>query len=159
MFTVYDGRRALKFEGTELSSSSSKNTGQYKKDRWIEFTLYKTKKGHYVLSRVGASNIFHHASCPTVRRNGLDPLPSETLPDTMVPCKNCMPSKSDELIFPEMPRRWAQVSDTADGVIKSLKQYDEGGTEYLTDVAKVLLETASAKDEEIFSAFYTEWIQ
>lgn len=156
MHTVQDGARTLKFDGVELAFSTSKDRRKF---RWIEFRLYRTQKGHYVLSRVGASVIYHHGTCPTVQRNNLDPLPTETLPHGMLPCPDCAPDPlEDELLYPEMPRKWAQVSDTADGVVQSLKQYDSKGTEYLTDVARNLLEDAAKVDNGIASAYFTEWI-
>jgi hypothetical protein len=156
MHVVQDGSRNLKFEGKELAFSSSREKN---KTRWIEFTLFRTEKGHYVLSRVGVSVVYHHGTCPTVKRNNLDPLPSETIPTFMIPCDDCLPDlESDELVYPETDRKWAQVSDSAEGVVSSLKQLDSRGTEYLTVVARVLLERAAEKDSDISDAFYTEWV-
>lgn len=156
MFTVKDGNRSLKFDGAELAHSSSKSRG---KGRWVEFSLYRTPRGDYVLSRVGVTLHYHHGSCPVVRRNSIDPLPSETLASNLIPCDQCSPDKkTDELLYPELPRYWAQVSTSPEGVIASLKKYDESGTEYLTDVARRLLEQAAENDKDISDAFYTEWI-
>jgi len=157
MHVVQDGSRNLKFEGTLLAHSSSRTRN---KPRWIEFSLFKTGKGHYVLSRVGISLIYHHGTCPTVRRNDLDPLPSEVIPEGRIPCYDCQPDlHTDELVYPEMDRKWAQVSDSAQGVVSSLLQTDENGTDYLTEVARTLLERAAEKDAQIANAFFTEWIE
>src|SRR5690606_16995614 len=156
MYVVQDGSRNLKFEGTLLAHSSSRTRN---KPRWIEFSLYRTTKGHYVLSRVGVSLVFHHGTCPTVKRNDLDPLPSEVIADNKIPCYDCQPNlEIDELVYPETERKWAQVSDSAQGVVSSLMQTDANNTVYLTEVARSLLQKAAEKDSQIADAFYTEWI-
>lgn len=156
MHVVQDGSRNLKFEGTLLAHSSSRTKS---KPRWIEFSLYRTVKGHYVLSRVGISLVVHHGTCPTVKRNALDPLPSEVLLDGRIPCYDCQPDlEVDELVYPETDRKWAQVSDSAQGVVSSLMQTDANGTDYLTEVARTLLVKAADGDSQIADAFYTEYI-
>ena len=67
-YETRDGARRIRFEGVELASSSSEYPG---KPRWIEFTLYKTKGGHYVLYRVGRSFVYHTRDCPIVIKNRL----------------------------------------------------------------------------------------
>ena len=56
MFEVKDGSRTLQFKGRLLAESSSWRRGS---TRWIEFALYRTENGSYVLSRIGVSLIFH----------------------------------------------------------------------------------------------------
>ena len=56
MFEVKDSSRTLQFNGKLLSKSSSWRKGSV---RWIEFALYKTENGSYVLSRIGVSLIYH----------------------------------------------------------------------------------------------------
>ena len=73
MHEVKDGSRTLQFSGKLLAESSSWRQGSY---RWIEFKLYKTDNGSYILSRVGVSLIFHGAACPLVKRYGLNEMPS-----------------------------------------------------------------------------------
>lgn len=51
-FTVQDGRRQVQFEGRRLASASSEASG---KRRWVEFTLYRTAGGMYVLHGIGRS--------------------------------------------------------------------------------------------------------
>lgn len=156
MYTVKDGLRSLQFEGEEIAHSTSKT--RYK-HRWIEFSLYRTTSGRYVLSRVGMSLYFHHEGCSVVRRNKIHSVPAENLPESLVECEDCRPSRSlDADLYPESPRYWAQTIESAEGVVSSLKKVDEHGTEYLTDVAKRLLEVASLHDQDIYDAFYTEWI-
>lgn len=156
MYSVKDGDRVFRFEGQHLAHSTSGHTG---KGRWIEFDLYKTTTGGYVLSRTGFTLFYHFGACPVVRRNGLDPLPSENIPTNSVPCPDCRPNtKSDTLLYPEHPRYWAQVCGTADGVVSCLKQQDENGTLYLTNVARLLLVQAAKSDEQIRDAYYVEWV-
>jgi len=56
MYEVKDGARTLQFDGLVLGKSSSWRKGSY---RWIEFELYRTESGSYVLSRIGVSLIYH----------------------------------------------------------------------------------------------------
>jgi len=156
MITVQDGLRNLKFEGELLAASSSRIK---KKFRWVEFRLYRTESGRFVISRVGVSMIYHQKACSVVSRNNIAPVPSNAIGVNLVPCDDCRPDKDhDYELYPETSRYHAQILDTAEGVVSSLKKYDEFGTEYLTIVAKKLLEEASKKDNEIHSAYYEEWI-
>ena len=68
MFEVKDGDRTLQFHGHYLGSSTSWRRGS---TRWIEFDLYKTDGGMYVLSRVGVSLVYHGAACSIVKKYGL----------------------------------------------------------------------------------------
>lgn len=156
MHTVQDGTRSLKFEGVQLAHSSSEGPG---KSRWVEFSLFRTSNGKYVVSRTGVSVTFHRAQCPVVKRNGIDPLPEETVADFMVPCRDCRPVRDNEqYLYPETSRHRAQVCRSAEGVLSYLKQYDSQDTEYLTDVARRLLEQASEVDDDISDVFYVEYI-
>ena len=67
MIQVKDGSRTLQFSGTLLGKSSSWRNGS---TRWIEFALYKTENGSYVLSRIGVSVVYHGAACHLVKRYG-----------------------------------------------------------------------------------------
>ena len=159
MIQVKDGARTLQFTGTLLGKSSS-----YRKDslRWIEFELYKTENGSYVLSRVGISVIYHCAACHLVKRYGLqevsiDDVDKERL-QQFVPCDVCNPSFEADMIFPEKNRHWAQVSDDPNAVLEALYKYDNGGARYLTNVAQRLLEQAAAVDKNIESIYKIEVI-
>lgn len=158
MYEIQDGLRTIKFEGEMLSSSTSRT----KKPRWIEFRLYKTKGGSYILSRIGMSLTYHHSACKIVDRNGILPVPSENISRNMIPCEDCRPNRNLDLeLYPETPRHWAQRFDPeigAEGLVESLKREDEFGAEYITNVAKKLLIDAAKKDDEIHAAFYTEWV-
>lgn len=156
MYTIQDGARVLKFEGQELAQSSSQEPG---KTRWVEFSLYRTRNGKYVVGRVGVSMTFHKSSCAVVKRNNIDPLPAQVISSNLQPCRECSPSREAETyLYAETPRHRAQICTTARGVVDSLKQYDSRNTEYITDVARRLLEDAAKIDEDISDAFYVEYL-
>lgn len=155
MYEVKDGARTLQFNGVKLGSSSSYRPGSV---RWIEFALYKTESGSYVLSRVGVSLVYHAANCPLVRRYGLTEQGVDTLDPEAVPCPECRPTMNVPLVFPEKYRWWAQVSEDADAVLDALYKYDDSGARYLTKVAQRLLEEASENDPEVDSIYRVELI-
>lgn len=155
MINVKDGARTLQFNGELLGESSSWRKGS---TRWIEFELYKTESGSYVLSRVGVSLVYHGAACPLVKRYGLQEISfSELVPDS-IPCEQCYPTEEVDLVFPEKHRYWAQVSEEPTAVLDALYKYDDGGARYLTNVAQRLLEAASKKDSDIESIYRIELI-
>ena len=155
MFEVKDASRTLQFSGKLLAKSSSWRHGSY---RWIEFELYKTDNGTYILSRVGVSLVFHGAACPLVKRYGLIEAPSSALEDDALPCDTCNPTFTVPVVFPEKYRYWAQVSEEAVPVLESLFKYDDGGARYLTKVAERLLDDASEVDAAIAKIYRTEVI-
>lgn len=159
MIQVKDGSRTLQFNGTLLSKSSS-----WKRDsqRWIEFELYKTESGSYVLSRVGVSVIYHGAACNLVRRYGLNEVPTDSVSSEKIElftaCDSCSPTLDLPVIFPEKDRHWAQVSDEPAAVLEALYKYDDGGARYLTNVAQRLLDEAAAVDSAIEAIYKIEMI-
>lgn len=155
MLEVRDGDRTLQFEGTLLARSSSERRGIY---RWIEFQLYVTRSGSYILSRIGVSLIFHGAACSLVRRYSLTEVPASTISLEGLPCDECRPTLEADLLFPEKHRYWAQVSDGPAGVLDALYKYDDNGTKYLTNVARRLLEIACSSDPEIAEKYLRETI-
>jgi hypothetical protein len=156
MYEVKDNKRTLKFDGVLLAFSTSFRPGV---KRWIEFQLFRTLGGSYVLARVGETHLYHDPNCAVAERNGLTRIPRVALQKGSMPCEVCQPDRTDsELISPEMPRYWAQVSDTAEAVVDSLYKYDEAGARYLTGVAERLLEEASAVDAQIEGAYRVETI-
>ena len=154
-FQVKDGPRTLQFNGRLLGESSSWRRGS---TRWIEFALYKTDNGSYVLSRIGVSLVFHGAACALVKRYGLLESPSENLSEDAIPCEDCNPSDNIPLVFPEKNRTWAQVSEDPEAVLEALYKYDQGGARYLTHVAQRLLEAASKHDDKIDAVYRIETI-
>jgi hypothetical protein len=154
-FKVKDGSRTLQFNGRLLGESSSWKKGS---TRWIEFSLYKTDNGSYVLSRVGVSLVFHGAACALVKRYGLVEGSVDSLSEGALACEECNPSYELPLVFPEKNRTWAQVSDDPEAVLEALYKYDQGGARYLTHVAQRLLEEASPHDEKIDYVYRIETI-
>lgn len=155
MLEVKDGARTLQFKGSLLGKSSSKRRDSV---RWIEFELYKTESGSYVLSRVGVSLVFHGAACHLVKRYGLQERPSDDLSNLAVPCEECDPDDSLDLVFPEKYRHWAQISDKPDAVLEALYKYDDNGARYLTGVAQRLLQDAAKLDSKIADIYNYEII-
>ena len=155
MYEVKDGSRTLQFSGRLLSESSSWRRAS---TRWIEFKLYKTENGSYVLSRVGVSLVFHGAACPLVKRYNLVESSTSKLLEDAIPCEECQPSFDLPVVFPEKYRHWAQVSEDPDAVLEALYKYDQGGARYLTNVAQRLLEDASEQDERIEAVYRVELI-
>lgn len=155
MYEVKDGSRTLQFNGVLLGKSSSWRKGS---NRWIEFSLYRTENGSYILSRVGVSLVYHGAACPLVKRYGLIESDISNLQEDSTPCDECKPSRELPVIFPEKYRNWAQVSEDPEAVLEALYKYDNGGARYLTNVAQRLLEEASEKDKGIESVYRIEMI-
>lgn len=154
-YQVKDGSRTLQFNGKALGHSSSYRRGS---TRWIEFDLYKTENGSYVLSRIGVSLVFHGAACSLVKRYGLVEASVDDLSEDAIPCEECNPSFDLPLVFPEKNRTWAQVSDDPSAVLEALYKYDQGGARYLTNVAQRLLEQASRADQKIELVYRVETI-
>lgn len=152
---VVDGSRVLKFNGSLLAMSSSYKSGS---ERWIEFKLYKTEKGSYILSRIGRSLLYHAPSCSFVKKYDLLEIESKSLEKNKIRCAYCNPGGSIPTFYIEKDRYWAQVSETPEAVLESLYKYDFGGARYLTNVAVRLLETASKNDLPIRKAYSVEVI-
>jgi hypothetical protein len=156
MLEVRDGDRTLQFNGTLLAKSTSERRGAY---RWIEFELYKTESGSYILSRVGVSLIYHGAACSIVSKYRLNESASQDLRKNSVACEECSPDNSLDLVFPEKYRYWAQVSDQPEAVLDSLYKYDDSnGAYYLTSVAQRLLQQAAKVDSGIAKVYNVQVI-
>lgn len=153
---VRDATKILKFQGKLIGNSTSYRRGS---SRWVEFKLYKTKSGAYVLSRLGVSMLFHDPECEVVERNHLDTVPLASLDRHFVPCHLCTPDRYDlDEVCPEKPRPWAMVSETPDGIIAALEKEDENGARYTTLVAQRLLEQACDVDPVMDAAYRVEFI-
>lgn len=156
-YSVRDSVRTLQFNGTKLAESSSKAPN---KTRWVEFQLYVTNSGIYVLARKGASILYHAENCAVVTRNKLSVSNGEELPLYYMPCTDCKPSRINiDGVYPETARYWAQHSEKAAGIVEALMQYDNNDTKYLTRVASDLLAEASKYDSNIKRAFEVELIE
>jgi hypothetical protein len=154
-YEVKDGARTLQFDGVKLGSSTSRKRGSV---RWIEFELYKTESGSYILSRVGVSVVYHSGACELVDKYKLKDMASHLLPDNPFPCELCQPTLEAPIVFPEKLRHWAQVSEEPQAVLDALYKYDEGGARYLTAVAKRVLEEAADNDDSIDLVYRFEHI-
>lgn len=155
MFEVKDGNRTLQFNGKLLGKSSSKRGDS---TRWIEFELYRTESGSYILSRIGVSIVFHGAACPLVKKYGLQEVGYDTLRADALPCEECYPTEEADLVFPEKHRYWAQVSEEPSAVLDALYKYDDGGARYLTNVAQRLLEESARQDTKVAAVYRVEII-
>lgn len=153
---VRDGNRVLQFEGELLAQSSSRQLGQY---RWVEFELYRTKSGSYILGRIGQTRLFHDPSCAIVQRNHLKTSSIDELTDDHVSCTECDPDEDalDEVAI-EKPRYFALVSDSPEAVLEALYKYDQSGARYLTLVAQRLIEKAGELDARLDRAYRVEII-
>lgn len=147
---VRDGERILEFDGDLLAESDSRRRGQA---RWIEFKLYRTKAGSYVLSRIGNSIVFHGAGCALVSQYRLKA--GRVEPDA-VPCDSCAPRNDGREVYPERIRYWAQVMEHPNAVLEALYKYDDSGARYLTLVAQRLMSQASELDTRIAGVYNVE---
>lgn len=155
-YEVKNGSRLLRFEGEQIATSSSARPGS---PRWIEFALFKTDKGSYVLTRVGVSHVYHSSVCPLVGRYGLHEASVDDLPPIAVPCEECDPDYSDPIIYPETYRHWTLVTDDPETVLEALYKPDtRSNTKYLTRVAERLLEDASRVDPDIDQAYRIQYL-
>lgn len=154
-FKVLDNSRTLQFEGVHLSHSSSRRPDS---PRWIEFDLYRTESGQYVLSRVGISMIYHMRFCRLVEQYGLHAAPAAILTEESVPCEKCTPKflADNEQIYPETDRPWAQVCPSVDSVLRAVQRRDEQGSWFYTRVARFLLEEASQHDAAIDQQYHNQ---
>lgn len=159
MFQVFDGDRVFQFDGALLAHASS-----YRADsnRWVEFDIYRTAAGSYVVARVGYSVLYHREGCQVVRRGRHEPAQVATLGKDSKPCELCEPDANldapNALIYPEKPLHWAQVCSSPDAVISILSKDDPYGNRYFTHVARRLIGEAAKIDDGIKDAYYIETI-
>lgn len=156
MYAVRDGARTLQFNGKKLGESSSYRRGA---SRWIEFALYRTDSGQYVLSRVGVSYVFHSSICELVGRYGLHEIDTANLAPEFVPCEECEPTRLEPLVFPEKHRYWTLITTSPEAVRDALYMTDDFGARYLTKVAERVLEQAADNDADIDQVYRVEFIQ
>lgn len=156
MHEVRDGSRVLQFDGELLATSTSRRPGEF---RWVEFALYRTATGNYILGRIGQTRLFHDVGCAIVERNHLKASSVEDLNDDHVSCSFCDPDEDavDQVCI-EKPRYFALVSDSPQAVIEALYKYDKSGARYLTLVAQRLIEEAGRLDERLERAYRVETI-
>lgn len=152
-YRVKNGPRTIEFDGDKLSSSSSKSD----KPRWVEFNLYLTAGGSYVLERIGHSLIYHDIGCDVVERSGLKLRPEDQVGPEHVPCDLCEPDIHDpnDIIIIEKPRYFGLWSENPDTVLESLY----GTRNYMTKVAERLIEDAAQYDQRLERAYRIEYIK
>lgn len=155
LYNIQDGTRTIRFDGSKLAHSSSWRPGSA---RWIEFALYRTDRGTYVLHRVGISVIFHTSTCPLVKKYGLHESENVELSSRAIACEQCGPEHSDPIVFMEQDRNWVLTTENPEAVIESLYKEDDTGTRYLTKVAERLLEQAVEYDAELDAAYRIVYI-
>lgn len=158
LYTIKDGVKTHVLNAVILGHSSSKNSRV--KDRWVEFTIYKTPKGQYVVSRIGMSVVYHAEGCKSISKHGLSAIDGDTLTSANIPCSDCNPKPTPEnKVYPEVSRPFVLVCNSPHGVIKFMHKIDDFGVEYLTNVAKDALEDAADMDEDMYAAYYTNYIE
>lgn len=149
---VRDGDRTLEFDGELLAESTSRYKNQ---PRWIEFKLYRTRAGAYILSRVGNSIVYHATGCSIVSQYRLK---SGDLVAGLAPCEQCQPDAYEGDIYPERIRYWAQVMEQPAAVLEALYKYDSDGTKYLTLVAQRLMGEAAKVCKELHDIYIVEYV-
>lgn len=152
---VRDGNRVYKFDGELLAKSSSWHRGQY---RWVEFELYRTKSGSYILGRTGQTVLFHRPTCAIVKRNSIKPSSVDELTNEHIECDECDPRDDADEVCIEKPRYFALVSDSPEAILEALYKYDASGARYLTHVAQRLIQEAGELDAELDRAYRVEYI-
>ena len=153
-YEVKNGQRIIEFDGELLSSSSSQNNDSV---RWVEFNLYLTAGGSYVLERIGHSRIYHDIGCEVVDRSGLKFRPGDLVGPEHVACPQCEPDIQDpnDIIVIEKPRYFGLWSESPDVVLESLY----GNRNYMTKVAERLIEDAALYDQRLERAYRIEHIK
>ena len=152
---VRDGNRHLTFNGHRLAFSSSRT--HRSKGRWIEFELFRTGNGAYVLSRVGQTRFVHAVDCHVSRDNELAHLSLDEVGslEGLFRCPDCFIDLADDAEFcAEIPRYWAMRLLSAEDVVDALHKRDRNGNLYLTLVSRRLLEDAAEVDDEIARVYY-----
>lgn len=140
MHTVRDRDKYLDFDGELIAHSSS---GERNADRWVEFNLYRTLGREYVISRIGHSRVYHAHQCDLLDDARL---PFASPPEGAQPCVTCRP-ELDLPVRPETARYYARVHRTPEDVVQKLYRTDAKGVQYLTRVARLLIERAALHDQ------------
>ena len=154
-YKVKNGNRIYEFDGTLLASSTSKKQDSY---RWVDFNLYITAAGTYILERIGQTDYFHHIECEVVARNKLKFSPEDQLEDRHVPCEICDPDDFDDIVL-EKPRYFALTSDSPAAILEALHKKADDGARYMTYVTQRLIEDAAVHDKRLEKAYRVEYIK
>lgn len=143
--------RLLEFTGALIGTSTSQRDGDL---RWTEMAMYRTAGGNYVTQIVGRSVIAHRSGCPSLERRDLE---AQSERPGMRSCDECGHPPAGPVVYPELDRSSARVSETAAQAIASLYGHGDRGP-FLTNVARRVIESACAKDDAIAGAYYVEVI-
>ncbi len=143
--------RLLESTGALIGTSTSQRYGDL---RWTEMALYRTAGGNYVTQIVGRSVIAHRSGCPSLERRDLE---AQSERPGMRSCDECGHPPAGPVVYPELDRSSARVSETAAQAIASLYGHGDRGP-FLTNVARRVIESACAKDDAIAGAYYVEVI-
>lgn len=155
-YTVRSGERTLKFDGVRLASSTSKKPDSV---RWVDFSLYLTEGGAYVLERIGQSDVFHTMACKTVENSKLRYDPNDVLLHRHVECEICLPDPDYDTVVIEKPRYFALVTESPADVLDALhKRNRTNSTRYMTYVSQKLIEEAAKHDKRLEREYLTEYI-
>ena len=150
-FSLKDSGRIIEFNGKELANATSR---QPYSPRWIEFTLYRTEQGTYILHRIGVSRVFHTGTCGLVGKYGLHETGSLGLAVDSEACEDCRPSHNDPILYAEEDRLWTLTTRDPRAVVDALYRVDRNsGARYFTRVARTLVEAAADADAEIDQAY------
>ena len=145
----------IDFDGEKIASSTSYKDGSY---RWVEFNLYLTEVGNYVLERVGRSDIFHVLGCEVANRNNLKFDPDYLLENRHMACEVCQPDEYNDVLVLEEPRYFGLWSDSPDAILEALHRKKDG-SKYTTLVTERLLEEASQHDKQLERAYRVEHVR
>lgn len=155
-YKVRSGERVLEFDGTKLATSSSQRPDSV---RWVDFNLYITAGGSYILERIGQSDVFHTLACKVVERSKLKYDPNDTLLHRHVECQTCLPDADYDTVVIEKPRYFALVTESPKAVLDALHKVNrDNGTRYMTIVSQKLIEEAAKHDKRLDREYRTEWI-
>jgi hypothetical protein len=151
-YKVKSGERTLEFDGKCIAQSSS-----FKSDsvRWVDFSLYVTTAGNYILERIGQSDVYHSLACSVVDRNKLSYDPDDELTHNHVGCEICLPDRYYDTIVLERPRYFALVTESPDAILEALHKKDKNNTKYMTYVAQKLIEEAIIHDKRLEKQYRT----
>jgi hypothetical protein len=108
---------------------SSATTWEPSKQRWTEMVLYRTARGSYIIEVIGRSTV--------KAGDDVDGVPAR---------------RTEHDIYT------ARVCDDAAAVVESLNRTDDRGVQFLSIIARDLLDAASELDDAIDQEYTTQYI-
>lgn len=159
-----DGHRVVYVTGAMLGEADSQSGEEV---RWTELTLYRTTRGNYVLQKIGRSDVFHTPECKrqskgrkydslqgawdyTLATGDAEP-DNRTMEERYVPCEDCDPDHDVAPVFAERDIFSIATYNSAKALFDALHRRDarDANAQYLSRVARELLEKASDKDDGV----------